>query len=379
MSPVQDDGQDRLPTIVLTMIVKNEAHVIERCLSSMRPLIDAWCIVDTGSTDGTQDVIRSFMADLPGELVEEPWQGFAKSRTSALQHAARWGDYALTIDADVQVVIESGFDRRAFRRSLTADFYRVMLRDAVHYQRPMLTSTKLPFAYRGALHEFLVMPDGATDGGVVEGFHYRSSYDGARSQNPAKSADDAVTLVEALVSAEEPELDDRYVFYLANTLFDAGDLDMAENAYRARLSMGGWREEMYISWLRIGRIQWMQKRPIELVIDSFLRAQDVLPSRAEALCSAAQVAREADRLATAYIFSSAAIKIPKPQDSLFMEPDTYDWRSLYEFSIAAWHVGDFGDGLRACHKLLHDDLLPPAERAAVEGNLTVYPADAITW
>jgi len=48
-----------LPTICLCMIVKNEAAVIERCLASVRPLIDTWVISDTGSTDGTQDLIRA--------------------------------------------------------------------------------------------------------------------------------------------------------------------------------------------------------------------------------------------------------------------------------------------------------------------------------
>jgi len=42
-------------TIGLSMIVRNEAAVILRCLDSVRPLLDAVVIEDTGSTDGTQD------------------------------------------------------------------------------------------------------------------------------------------------------------------------------------------------------------------------------------------------------------------------------------------------------------------------------------
>ena len=45
-------GGTSMRNITLNMIVKNEAHVIERCLSAARPLIDAWCIVDTGSAAG---------------------------------------------------------------------------------------------------------------------------------------------------------------------------------------------------------------------------------------------------------------------------------------------------------------------------------------
>jgi len=58
--------------LFLNMIVKNEAQVIARCLTSVRPIIDYWVIVDTGSTDGTQETIRTLTGDLPGELHERP-------------------------------------------------------------------------------------------------------------------------------------------------------------------------------------------------------------------------------------------------------------------------------------------------------------------
>ena len=54
------------PHIRLNMIVKNETAVILRCLKSVKPWIHSWAIVDTGSTDGTQQLIQDFMQDLPG-------------------------------------------------------------------------------------------------------------------------------------------------------------------------------------------------------------------------------------------------------------------------------------------------------------------------
>ena len=66
------------PTICLNMIVRNEAHIVHELLDCVAPYISSWVIVDTGSEDGTQDIIRKHMANLgiPGELHERPWKNF---------------------------------------------------------------------------------------------------------------------------------------------------------------------------------------------------------------------------------------------------------------------------------------------------------------
>ena len=52
-----------MPTsLCLNMIVKNEAHVIARCLDSVSPWISHWTIVDTGSSDGTRELVRARLA-----------------------------------------------------------------------------------------------------------------------------------------------------------------------------------------------------------------------------------------------------------------------------------------------------------------------------
>lgn len=43
----------------------------------MRPIIDHWTIADTGSTVGTQDLVRELLGDIPGDLHERPWRDFA--------------------------------------------------------------------------------------------------------------------------------------------------------------------------------------------------------------------------------------------------------------------------------------------------------------
>ena len=46
-----------LPKVCLNMIVKNESRIILRLLESVAPVIDAYCICDTGSTDNTVELL----------------------------------------------------------------------------------------------------------------------------------------------------------------------------------------------------------------------------------------------------------------------------------------------------------------------------------
>ncbi len=77
------------------MIVKNERANLERCLVSVADLVDEQIVVDTGSTDGTQDVARRFGAT----LVQSSWnRDFAAARNISLAHAT--GRWTLVLDAD---------------------------------------------------------------------------------------------------------------------------------------------------------------------------------------------------------------------------------------------------------------------------------------
>lgn len=59
------DHNTATPHIRLNMIVKNEANAILICLESVKPYIDSWVIVDTGSTDGTQTIIQNICKPYP--------------------------------------------------------------------------------------------------------------------------------------------------------------------------------------------------------------------------------------------------------------------------------------------------------------------------
>ena len=55
---VSKEEIEKTPKLCLNMIVKNESKVIRRLLESALPIIDSYCICDTGSTDDTKEIIR---------------------------------------------------------------------------------------------------------------------------------------------------------------------------------------------------------------------------------------------------------------------------------------------------------------------------------
>ena len=140
-------------TVCLNMIVKNEATIITRCLASVKPLIDYWVIVDTGSSDGTQRIIREFMKDVPGELYERPWKNFEHNRNEALELAKGKADYILIMDADDKLE----FDRNFRLPQLTCDSYRMQIKlGGATYQRHHVIKENLPWRWVGVVHETLV-------------------------------------------------------------------------------------------------------------------------------------------------------------------------------------------------------------------------------
>jgi glycosyltransferase involved in cell wall biosynthesis len=86
----------------VVIITKNEEANIARTLASVVDLADEIVIVDSGSTDRTLEISRSF-GPKAKTFVEE-WKGFARQKNSAIEKAS--GDWILSLDADEEVSAE---------------------------------------------------------------------------------------------------------------------------------------------------------------------------------------------------------------------------------------------------------------------------------
>jgi tetratricopeptide (TPR) repeat protein len=348
------------------MIVKDEARVIRRCLDSVKPFIDHWVIVDTGSTDGTQDVIRAHMQGIPGEVHDRPWRGFAASRSEALALAKAHGDYTLVLDADEQLLVDPGFRLPP----LVAGEYLFSFRmegSSTSWYRTTLLRAELGWRYEGVVHEYATCDVPHEIVRVAKGISVRSYFDSARNVDPKqKFLRDAETLTQAL--ATDPE-NSRYVFYLAQSYFDAGELEKSLVQYERRARMAGFEEEAYVALDRIAAIKLRMGLGFEHVIAAYLRAYERRPTRAESLVSLAAACRERGEWAHAEMFARTAMSIPRPDDLLFVDDSTYIWRAADELCVATYWRGKYEESAQLARKLLDDPRLPPDQRARVQKNL----------
>ena len=345
------------------MIVKNEAPVIRRCLESVRPIIDYWVIVDTGSTDGTQDIIRAHLKDVPGELHERPWHDFAYNRSEALALARPHGDYSLIIDADDVLEIPEGFRLP----ELTADSYMVDIQDtSIRYQRRQLLRNTLPWRYQGVLHEVLTDENARPPGYLP--IVTRRGYDGARRRDPMTYRKDAAILEAALLTETDPFLRSRYTFYLAQSYRDCMEKQKAAEAYLRRAELGFWDQEVFCSLYNAAQIKQELGHDTVEVIALYSRAFGVAPNRAEALHGASRLCRNTGRNQEGYEIAKRGLALTAPADGLFVETWIYDYGLLDEFVVNSYWSGHYGECLDACVRLLARDTLPDGYRDRIAAN-----------
>lgn len=340
-------------TICLNMIVKDEAPVIRRCLDSVRPIIDYWVIVDTGSTDGTQEIIREHLKDVPGELHERPWRDFAHNRSEALALARGCGDYVLVIDADEILQIAPGFELPA----LTCDSYNIhVLYGGCSYIRRQLVSNSLPWRYEGVLHEYITCEQARTEE-LLPGLQTIPFHDGARARDANTYRRDALVLERALI--DDPQ-NMRYVFYLAQSYRDAGDIELALRNYKRRAEMGGWPEEVWYSLYQMAQLRERIGAPWPEVLDCYLTAWQYLPDRAGPLYRVGMHYQSKGEHHTSHLFFSRAMRLACPgPNRLFVEQALYDYQLPIEYGVACYYVGNHAEAVETYNRLLRSGLLPP--------------------
>lgn len=381
------DPNAKKATISLSVIVKNEAKVIERMLNTVYPILDYYVVVDTGSTDGTQDIVKKFFEEkgIPGEVIDHPWKNFEDARNTALNAVKGKADFGFWIDADEQLIIDPRFNLDTFKRNM-------MKFDGVHckvqygsqnYFRMQFFKTDRPWIWYGPVHEVLVYEDGVQQQpnvGEAEGLTTLVLPDGNSwtSETQQQKYEGHARILKEYVE-NDPKKDPRWVFYLAQSYRDANTPENREEAikwYEKRASMNsGYWEEVYFSMLMVASLKGSQNYPVHEILESYLKCGKANPHRAEHLIPPIIHYHTQKEFDIAYIYSSHAMKYagksPMPHSSLFIDPTIYEWKIYDLHSLSCWYSGRKEEG-RETYKLLlkkvNQGIVPKEEATRILDN-----------
>lgn len=337
------------PLLGLVMVVKNEAHGIASTLMSLREHIDTWTILDTGSTDGTQDIIREVLSGeftVPGNLLEEPFVDFSTTYNRALDLHGTSSQFILHILGDE--ILTDGAALRAFCKLNPTGrlFYVPMRQGEVDYKLPRLSR---PGAgkYVGRTHEYF---SGAVAGTAPGKITRGVAPDEAARKRRRWELDREILEADL---AKNPTTDVRSAFYLAQTYECLGMKAEAIEMYARRTVMqGAWHEETFEAQRRLAALQADRAAAPggdtwPVAQQAYLDAFALDPKRAEPLYAIAKHWYDKEKHALVCLFAEKALAIPKPDTAMFVDHEIYDWKIADLLAISSFYAGDKAVGAKA--------------------------------
>jgi len=341
------------------MIVKNEAPVIRRCLASVLPWIDSWVIVDTGSTDGTQEIIRDYLKEIPGELHERPWVDFSTNRNQARILALGKSDYLLLIDADDELSVKPGFTLP----SLQKDFY------FVYQENPhapghanicnLLLINRDVWLWKWVLHERIFF-GGSASGERLAGVTNLYHQDGERNKDSNKVQRDITVLIRAL---EKDPHNEHYLFNLAQTYRFGGQPALALEAYKKRAQVEGLADETFYSLYWVARLE--QEHACGPFLASFWKAHSFQPDRIEPLYYLALYYLHEGSAEKAYHLIQKALAIRASEYVCFPEPWIQEWGIYLLLGRVAYRTRRFEESYFAFQKVAKAKSAPKDTRKSI--------------
>ena len=349
--------------LALNFICKDESHVIGKMLNSIKNVDDLIVVNDTGSTDGTQDIIRKFGEEnnIPTYVFERPFDDFEKSRNHSMQklrdvvQELGWDAnkvHGFWIDCDETLIVDPKFDKNQF----TNDLYMINTYiGPMKYTRNTFFRVSLPFRWYGPVHEFIVCDKKDITSGLATGVHVDVKMEGNswKGNIAAKYKSHAFVLEKYI---DENRQDPRWIFYLAQSYHDSASVsdNFEENQERLRRSLkyyrerterlDGYAEEIYYAQFRIGTIMRNLEDPWNLTHQELLKAYAMDPLRGESIKVIIDYYLQMGEWHMAYLYTKFAKenfhgKNPYPNRLLFVDEALYVWKFAESHAAASFYTG----------------------------------------
>ena len=349
------------PRIVLTLVVKNEEKIIRRCLDAAGPYING-LVVSCNGTDSTKDLVKAWALEreLPHFILTDPWKHFAHNRTRSAQFTKKFvkekfwplkQTYMLLLDADMVFRMPGG------EWPALIDFgYRLMQRgtDGLLWPNTRLCRLDHQWDSVSVTHEYWrPSPNPGRDPNNLDQRVVWIDDIGDGGSKGDKFERDIALLTQGLI--DEPN-NERYWFYLAESLFNSGKHAESIPKYEKRRTLGGYHEEVWYSLYKIGQAH-LSTGALDLGTHALLQAFQEKPRRAEPLVKLAEHFRKRGQNHLALMMARYVRDMPVPDDGLFVESQMYS-QGLEEIAICGYYTDNHDEGRLAGEELLSRRYVP---------------------
>ena len=338
--------------LVLILMIRNEEKILRRCLESVKGVVDAFCIMDTGSTDTTCSIAEDFLKENPGCLTKSTWKDFGHNRSLSFNAAQDWvkaqgwilkDTYGLLLDADMQFVPGTLRSQNLDQIGYTV----IQVAGTLEYPNARLVRMDFSWVCRGVTHEYW---DGPTVFLPKDVCYINDHNDGGCKSD--KFTRDLSLLMKGL---DEDPRNARYMFYIAQTFHSLEKWNDAIKWYTKRMEAGGWFEEVWYSMYMISKTLVVIGNPIEAEL-WVQKAYAFRPQRAEAIYHFAKHLRVKGEAYKAMHYINLGRKIPLSTDALFIEHDVYKGLFDYEDTLVRYYIqSTLLDGLKSSVTYLMND------------------------
>ncbi len=361
------------PRIALGMIVKDEETTLRKTLDSAIDAVEAIFIFDTGSTDGTLDLIREYRKEIapkPIYLMQGEFVNFSVSRNKLLDfienhQSSHFIDFILLLDANdefhgVKELKEYASQRLASPDDDEGGFYilqKWLYGDVIEkYYNIFLIRPRKEWRYSGVVHEYIhpkdiklaKKPNRCPDTVYI----YQDRNENCEQSFIRYNRDKKLLLGELERVPDDP----RTLFYLAQTCDCLELYDEAYDYYKRREAIrenGAMPEETYHSLYRLGNLCIRLKKSHEETVKSYTDALEFW-NRVEPmlrLCEYYLFVRQQPLIAHGY--ATMALFAPPPAEALLFVSDTdYNYRRYNRFVVTAFAVGDLDRAAEVCQKMI---------------------------
>lgn len=322
-------------TISLCMIVKDEEKTLGRCLGGINDVVDEIIIVDTGSTDNTKEIAKSFGC----KIYDFKWEdNFEKARNYAFSKASK--EYIMWLDADdfideenINMLIDlkgnldNSVDSVMMNYSLVRDSEG---KTTYSLKRNRLVKRANNYKWVGKVHEFLNVYGNIIQSDIII------------NHDKQKAHTNRNFLIFSGMEERGEKFTTRDLFYYANELYDNGLYDDAIKKYREVLSKEDlWSEDFKRGTINLVRVLNISggndDEKIELIFNSFKKYSP----NSEMLCLLAECFKSKGMYDEGVIYLKAAMNLDEDKKNMGFNNNIYStWFPALELCVYYSTIGD---------------------------------------